>query len=83
MDNNHAEIVAALRKAGCSVESLASLGKGRPDLLVGVNGRNVLLEVKATKGSSTSDQITWGASWKGQAAIVRSAEEAIQAVREV
>lgn len=81
VDQNQTEIVQALRKAGCSVVSIASVGSGCPDLLVGVNGRNVLLEVKAKKGTSTEDQITWGASWKGQAAIVRSAEEAMQAVR--
>ncbi len=34
LDSNHAEIVAAWRKAGASVLSLASLGDGAPDALV-------------------------------------------------
>ena len=80
VDNNHAEIVAALREIGCSVQSLASVGAGCPDLLVGYRGRNVLLEVKAPKGSATSDQLTWGMGWKGQAGIVRTAEEAQRVV---
>lgn len=50
MDQNHAEIVHALRDVGCSVLSLASLGRGAPDLLCGYKGRNVLLEVKKPKG---------------------------------
>lgn len=38
-DSNHAEIAAALRKAGASVVSLASVGNGCPDLLVGFRTR--------------------------------------------
>ena len=38
VDSNHIEIVKAFRKLGCSVLSLASLGKGVPDLLVAVHG---------------------------------------------
>jgi len=80
VDNNHADIVAALRQIGCSVQSLASVGAGCPDLLVGYRGRNVLLEVKAPKGTATSDQLTWGAGWRGQAGIVRTVEEAQRVV---
>lgn len=80
MDGNHAEIVDALRRMGCSVQSLAPVGKGCPDLLVGYSGRNVLLEVKAQKGQPTSDQMTWGARWSGQLGIVRTIEEAMRCV---
>ena len=38
-DANHADIVDALRRVGASVVSLASVGNGVPDLLVGFNGR--------------------------------------------
>lgn len=37
-----AEIAEALRRAGCTVQSLAALGNGAPDLLVGIDGRNLL-----------------------------------------
>lgn len=79
-DSNQDEIVAALRRMGCSVQSLASVGRGCPDLLVGYSGRNILLEVKAPKGQPTSDQVTWGAQWSGQMGIVRTVEDAIRAV---
>ena len=65
VDRNHAEIVAALRATGCSVTSLARLGKGVPDLLVGCNGRNVLLEVKADKGLLRVLQAVWMSNWRG------------------
>ena len=35
VDDNQAAIVEALRSLGASVESLAAVGKGVPDLLVG------------------------------------------------
>ena len=34
VDGNQTAIVAALRKAGCNVLSLAAIGRGCPDLLV-------------------------------------------------
>ncbi len=46
VDRNQSEVVAALRKLGASVQSLASIGKGCPDLLVGYHGILYLMEVK-------------------------------------
>ena len=45
-DGNQAEVVAALQAYGASVQSLAGVGKGCPDLLVGFRGVTYLLEVK-------------------------------------
>lgn len=45
-DANQSEIVATLRKCGCSVFSLAAVGKGCPDLLIARAGRTYLAEVK-------------------------------------
>jgi hypothetical protein len=46
VDDNQRQIVDALRRVGCSVWSLAGVGKGFPDLAVGFRGRNLFLEVK-------------------------------------
>ncbi len=46
VDANQDQVVSALRTAGVLVLSLASLGKGVPDLLCAFHGRLVLLEVK-------------------------------------
>lgn len=84
-DSNHAEIVEALRRAGASVQSLAAVGSGCPDLLVGHRGRNVLLEVKdGSKSPSrrklTPDEHVWHARWNGQVVTVESVEQALKAV---
>ena len=79
-DANHAEIVRALRRCGCSVLSLASVGNGCPDLLVGLGGRNVLLEVKTGKRELDGEQVAFHAAWNGPIRTVRTAEEAIAAL---
>jgi hypothetical protein len=86
VDDNQAEIVAALRKVGASVQSLASIGKGCPDLLVGFNGRTYLMEIKdPTKPKSdiqlTPDQREWHSKWCGSSiAIVYGVEAAFKII---
>lgn len=85
VDSNQAEIVQALRQMGCSVECLHSVGSGIPDLLVGLNGINLLLEVKdgskpPSKQKLTIDQVIWHEEWRGQVQIVKSVEHAIRIV---
>jgi hypothetical protein len=85
VDYNQHEIVAALRLVGCSVESLAPVGNGVPDLLVGRGGRNFLLEVKdGGKSPSrirlTRDQVAWHREWRGKVYVVSSVDEALAAV---
>ena len=85
IDANHQEVVKLLRAVGCSVQSLASLGSGTPDLLVGHRGRNFLLECKdgAKKPSArrlTPDEKTWHARWAGQIDTVESPQEALKVV---
>jgi hypothetical protein len=70
VDANQAAIVQALRTLGCSVQSLAAQGSGVPDLLVGIRGKNYLVEVKdGAKAPSarklTQDQVAWHAAWQG------------------
>lgn len=85
VDDNQAEIVAALRAAGCSVTSLASIGKGCPDIVVGRAGMNYLMEIKdgnkpPSKRSLTPEEKKWHESWKGQVAVVESVEDALRVV---
>jgi Holliday junction resolvase len=46
IDANQEAVVTALRSAGATVQSLAGVGKGVPDLLVGFKGQTLLMEVK-------------------------------------
>lgn len=81
VDANHAEIVAEFRRLGCAVESLAGMGKGVPDLLVCMHGRNELVEVKTEKGKLTPDQVKWFGAWPTPVHVARSTEDVAQLVR--
>jgi hypothetical protein len=85
LDGNHSEIVRALLSSGCTVQSLAALGDGVPDLLVGVAGRNLLLEVKdpaqpPSKRRLTPDQKEWHDLWRGTAHVVETVDQALAIV---
>lgn len=85
VDANQPEIVAALRKAGCSVSSLAMVGMGVPDVLVGYQGRNHLLEIKDGNKPPSAQKLTemeqrWIDNWRGNVAVVNSVEAAFAAV---
>lgn len=79
-DSNQTAVVEALRKAGCTVQSIASVGRGVPDLLVGKHGRTFLLEVKCGKGKLTEAECQWIANWGGHVAVIRTPEDALSAV---
>lgn len=81
-DENHAPIVNGLRSIGATVQSLAAVGDGCPDLLVGYRGVNVLLEIKdgdkpPSRRRLTPDQDDWHSWWRGQVVTVKSLDEAI------
>ncbi len=83
IDDNQRKIVDELRQFGASVQSLASVGDGCPDLLVGFGGVNYLMEVKdGNKATSqrklTQKQVNFFAGWCGRAYIVKDADEAIE-----
>ncbi len=80
IDLNQPEIVAALRKAGISVQSTASLGKGFPDLVCALGDKVWLIEVKGPNGTPTEPQLKFMAEWKGVVHIARTPEDALQIV---
>jgi Holliday junction resolvase len=80
VDANQGEIVEALRKAGASVQSLASIGRGCPDLVAAKGAQCWLIEVKGDKGKLTPDQVEWIANWRGAVHIVRTVDDALQLV---
>jgi len=82
VDSNQNEIVQALRDYGCSVQSLAQIGKGCPDLLCAYRGKMFLMELKVDKGKLTLDQDTWHSRWKATVHIVRSADEAVGIIQD-
>jgi hypothetical protein len=87
-DSNQAAIVKAFRQIGASVQSLHTVGQGCPDLLVGVGGRNLLIEVKdgLKKPSArglTADQDQWHKLWRGaKVHVVESMDDALRIASE-
>ena len=86
IDRTQPEIVAALRSVGASVQSLAAVGSGVPDLLIGWRGDTWLIECKdgslpPSGQALTPDQVAWHAAWRGRPVwVVRSADEALAAM---
>ena len=84
IDANHEAVVLALRAAGATVQSLAGVGKGVPDLLVGYQGQTLLMEVKdgfkpPSKRALNEDQLRWHGNWNGGAlAVVDSPDGALR-----
>jgi hypothetical protein len=85
VDKNQDEIVALLRSwPAVTVQSLASVGGGVPDLLVGYKQMTVLVEVKGVKGKLTTFQEDWHGRWTGApVVIVRSQEDAIKLLQNI
>lgn len=81
IDANQEQVVSALRSAGATVQSLAAIGKGCPDLLVGYNGFTFLMEVKdGNKPPSarvlTPQQQEWHRNWRGSSLVIVDGPEA-------
>ena len=80
VDLNHGEIVDALRKCGVSVQSLASIGNGCPDLLCAKPDGMWLIEVKGPKGRTNIAQQKFIADWHGPVYIARTVDDALKIV---
>lgn len=78
-DGNQQDIIDALEEIGCDVW----VAHQPVDLIVGFRGRSYLLEVKRPKEKvRTPAQLKFHRDWRGHKAIVRTAQEAIDAVME-
>jgi Holliday junction resolvase len=80
IDDNHRDVVEALRQLGASVVSLAA---GVPDALVGLRGKTYLVEIKdGSKSPSrrrlTPDQVAFVEAWRGSPVVIlTSVDDAI------
>jgi hypothetical protein len=84
-DTNHTLVVNAFRDCYCSVQSLASIGAGCPDLLVGCDGVNLIVEVKdgnraPSKRKLTPEQEIWHNAWRGSVHVVHSVQAALDLI---
>lgn len=86
VDANHRTIVAAFKALGCTVQSLAAVGKGVPDLLVAFAGLNHLVEIKdGSKRKSqrqfTKSQVVWASMWRAPRHLVESVDDVQRLVK--
>lgn len=80
LDQNHKEIVEALLGVGASVQSLASIGCGCPDLLISYRGRTLVMELKIEGGKLRPEQEKWIQNWNGEVVIARDVPSALKAI---
>jgi len=71
VDIDQKQVIAQLEEMGFSVLNLSTVGRGCPDLLVGKNGQNFLLEIKSENGTLTPAQIEFHKNWQGHCGVVR------------
>lgn len=82
LDSNQPGIVKALRQAGASVTSLASVGDGCPDILVGIRNVTTVFEIKdgakpPSKRKLTDAEMDWHRDWRGSKHVVESEAQAL------
>lgn len=88
VDANHGRIVLGLRNEGAFVQSLASVGKGCPDILVAHKGIWIVMEIKdgekvPSARKLTKDEAEWHmkASAHAPVHIVESVDQAVGLLR--
>lgn len=87
-DGNHHAIARAFRQAGASVLDLSGVGDGCPDLLIGIAGVDLLVEIKLPVGkrggTAHSDlnqyQRAFHGSWRGRTPVVVRRVEDVEAL---
>jgi len=84
-DGNQSQIVDALRQVGATVIPCHAVGQGFPDIMVGYQGRNWLMEIKDPSKPKSGQKLTksqeqFHEKWRGQVVVVRTVIEALAAI---
>lgn len=80
VDTNQTQIVSALEAAGATVQSLAAIGKGCPDILAAFRGDMWLMEIKHGNGKTNDLQKKWHIEWNAPVHVVYGPEEALKVI---
>ena len=66
VDANHSLIVKTFRDLGCTVFHTSRVAGGFPDILLGINQKTALVEIKSSeKAKFTPAQETFMLNWRG------------------
>ena len=82
-DDNQPQIVKAFRPLGYSVAHTHTIGKGFPDIVIGRDGVNTLVEIKdgskvKSQRQLTNDEKEFHEAWRGTVVIIESVEDVIE-----
>lgn len=77
-DRNQAEIISALREAGCQVIDMHVVGHNFPDLLIVSHGIIGLIEVKTEDGKLSPGQMKFLREFRGPVTVCRTVDDAIE-----
>jgi len=80
-DANQQEVMDYLRKEGFTVWDTHELGGGFPDIVVGCEDGNVLVEIKQPGGKLNEKEQNFFDTWKGYKTIAYSGEDAYCKIR--
>jgi hypothetical protein len=81
-DSTQTDIVNALRRCGCRVLHLHTLGSGAPDILVGLGRRLTMMELKSGDLSPSRRRLTpleqdFARDWAGHVITIESVDQAL------
>ena len=84
VDANQPTIVKDLRNPNLglqlTVDTIHTLGQGRPDIMVGIFGFNYLIEIKGPAGYLTNDERNWHQRWHGSVTVSLTASDVLKFV---
>ena len=86
VDDNQNSIVKALRFIpGMSIALTHIIGDGFPDMIIGYNGINYLIELKdgnkpPSQRKLTPDEIKWHEKWEGQVNVCKNLDEILKLI---
>ncbi|MFC2085212.1 hypothetical protein ACFLS9_09150 [Bacteroidota bacterium] len=85
-DSNQKKIERFLRAVGISYFDTSQIGRGFPDIVIGIRGRNYLFEIKNPEVSKSGQKLTESEEkfhqiWGGQIKIVRTIEDVISEIK--
>ena|SRR5690349_24724287 len=75
VDANQPAVVKWLRDLGFMVEHTHRQGEAFPDLVIGMLGFNVLVEIKPPGVKLKPNQLEWHTSWPGWVVVIRTKED--------
>lgn len=86
VDGNQRSFIKDLQNAGATVADIHGVGRGVPDIIVGLGGLNFLVEIKnpgATRWALSQEELRFAKTWGGSIHVALSPLECLTQLREL